>query len=258
MGEPPRSSLSALVRGPWAEHLRSLGIAVVAGLFLAMSGAFGSAETPFPRRLTYWVLMMVGGALWGGAAGDFVTRRGWLEGRPFAQGVLIAAIISAPLSVAVWAATGLFFGHAPEPEALPHFFLAVTAVASVMTAINLLAGSAVRETHAAPAGAPPPRFLERLPFKLKGAELYAVEAEDHYLRVHTDRGSDLILMRLSDAVGELEGIEGARTHRSWWVAKAAVVDVERGDGRAVFTLKNGLKTPVSRAHARVLREHGWY
>ncbi|MFX8624480.1 LytTR family DNA-binding domain-containing protein, partial [Acinetobacter baumannii] len=83
---------------------------------------------------------------------------------------------------------------------------------------------------AAPAGAPPPRFLERLPLKLRGAEIYAVEAEDHYLRLHTSRGSDLILMRLSDAIVELEGLEGARTHRSWWVAKGAVRDAKRGDG----------------------------
>jgi hypothetical protein len=37
-------------------------------------------------------------------------------------------------------------------------------------------------------------------------------------------------------VAELEGIEGAQTHRSWWVAKAAVRDAKRGDGRATLTL----------------------
>ena len=40
-------------------------------------------------------------------------------------------------------------------------------------------------------------------------------------------------MRLSDAVEELEGLEGAQTHRSWWVARDAVRGVERGDGRAI-------------------------
>lgn len=65
-------------------------------------------------------------------------------------------------------------------------------------------------------------------------------------------------MRLSDAVAELEGLEGAQTHRSWWVAKAAVTEIRRGDGRARLTLKNGVTVPVSRTHARVLREAGWY
>ena len=84
------------------------------------------------------------------------------------------------------------------------------------------------------ADAAPPRFLERLPLGLRDAELWAVEAEDHYLRVHTARRQELILMRLSDAVNELQGIEGAQTHRSWWVARGAVRDVKCADSRATL------------------------
>ena len=85
-----------------------------------------------------------------------------------------------------------------------------------------------------------------------------MEAEDHYLRLHTSKGSDLILMRLSDAVTELEGVEGAQTHRSWWVARAAVVDVRRSEGRASLKLKGGQDAPVSRSYARALRQAGWF
>src|SRR5690606_2357246 len=106
--------------------------------------------------------------------------------------------------------------------------------------------------------AAPARFLERLPPKLRGARLIAVQAEDHYLRLHTDRGSDLILMRLADALIELEGLEGAQTHRSWWVAKGAVASVARGDGRAALTLENSAVAPVSRRYAKALREAGWW
>ncbi|MDB5460698.1 MAG: DNA-binding response regulator, partial [Caulobacteraceae bacterium] len=91
-----------------------------------------------------------------------------------------------------------------------------------------------------------------------GGELYAVQAEDHYLRLHTSRGTDLILLRLADAVAELEGIEGAQTHRSWWVAKAAVTDVRRADGRATLTLRNGVEAPVSRSYTGALRDGGWF
>jgi DNA-binding LytR/AlgR family response regulator len=103
----------------------------------------------------------------------------------------------------------------------------------------------------------PVRFLERLPPKLRGAAMWAVEAEDHYLRLHTSKGQDLILMRLADAVAELEGIEGLQVHRSWWVARDAVSDIARGDGRATLTLQDGSQVPVSRTYARVLREKGW-
>jgi DNA-binding LytR/AlgR family response regulator len=114
------------------------------------------------------------------------------------------------------------------------------------------------ETHAGPAGAAPAKFLSRLPDKLTGADLWAVEAQDHYLRLHTSKGRDLILMRLSDAVAELEGLEGARTHRSWWVARGAVTDVARGEGRATLTLIDGTEVPVSRGFAKTLREAGWF
>jgi DNA-binding LytR/AlgR family response regulator len=85
-----------------------------------------------------------------------------------------------------------------------------------------------------------------------------VEAEDHYLRLHTSKGQDLILMRLADALAELDGLQGARTHRSWWVARAAVRQVERADGRATLTLEGGLQVPVSRVHIKILREAGWF
>jgi DNA-binding LytR/AlgR family response regulator len=85
-----------------------------------------------------------------------------------------------------------------------------------------------------------------------------VEAQDHYLRLHTSKGQDLILMRLSDAIAELDGIEGARTHRSWWVARGAVVSAERAEGRATLTLTDGAQAPVSRSYVKPLREAGWF
>ena len=104
---------------------------------------------------------------------------------------------------------------------------------------------------------PPIRFLDRLPEKLKGGTIYAVQAEDHYLRLHTSKGTDLILMRLADAIAELEGIEGAQTHRSWWVAKDAIAEVKRADGRVALALRGGAEAPVSRPNVKALRESGW-
>jgi len=138
---------------------------------------------------------------------------------------------------------------------LPVLFGYVLIVAIAITAINMLIETRrIAITEARPE---PPKFLERLPLKLRGAEVWAVEAEDHYLRLHTSKGQDLILMRLADAVSELEGIEGAQVHRSWWVARDAIADAKRGDGRAVLTLKDRSEVPVSRTYAGMLREKGW-
>ena len=64
-------------------------------------------------------------------------------------------------------------------------------------------------------------------------------------------------MRLYDAIRELDGIEGSQTHRSWWVAKDAVADVTRGDGRVSLTLKNAVAAPVSRSYQKTLKQDGW-
>ena len=104
--------------------------------------------------------------------------------------------------------------------------------------------------------APEARFLDRLPAHL-GSDLLALEMEDHYVRVHTALGSELILLRMRDAVGELEGIDGAQVHRSWWVARDAVEDVKR-DGRNLrLVLPGGLEAPVSRARIAELKGAGW-
>jgi len=61
----------------------------------------------------------------------------------------------------------------------------------------------------------------------------------------------------NDQTDAIEGIEGAQVHRSWWIARDAITEAERGDGRATLTLKDGVTVPVSRTYARMLREKGW-
>jgi DNA-binding LytR/AlgR family response regulator len=53
-------------------------------------------------------------------------------------------------------------------------------------------------------------------------------------------------------VGWFGDAEGFRTHRSWWVAAAAIRDVRWRRGSALLRLEGGLEVPVSRAFARTL------
>jgi DNA-binding LytR/AlgR family response regulator len=82
-----------------------------------------------------------------------------------------------------------------------------------------------------------PDFFRRIPPAL-GRDLLALEMEDHYLPIHTEFGSDLILLRLRGAIAELGPARGRQVHRSWWVAAGAVASVERNAGRPVLTLRN--------------------
>ncbi len=173
--------------------------------------------------------------------------------------ILLTLVIGLPMTVMATLANMLFRGG--------HFHL--TQMAEVAPSVLLTTGGMIilafmvqgrtpAETLSSPAGAPSARLLDRLPERLAGASLWAVEAQDHYLRLHTSKGDDLILMRLADALEELEGIEGARTHRSWWVARDAIIGVERADGRATLSLINGVAAPVSRNYVKSLRDAGWF
>lgn len=103
---------------------------------------------------------------------------------------------------------------------------------------------------------PSTKFLERLPVKFRTAELHAISSEDHYLRVHTSLGEELILMRLADAMRELEGADGLQTHRSWWVARAGVSDAKRENGKLTLVLHSGSEVPVSRTYTKTVKDAG--
>lgn len=103
----------------------------------------------------------------------------------------------------------------------------------------------------------PVKILERLPVHLQSSELYAISAEDHYVRIHTSKGNDMVLMRLSDAMLETGAIEGLQIHRSWWVAKAAIDNIQSKGRAAEVSLKNNVKAPVSRNMLKTLKSMGW-
>ena len=240
-----------------AEWLRGLGVAVVGAGFMAYAGAFGSGALAPPTRFAYWLGLMVLGWLWGAFVSGYAfgpDSRG--AGRLWLRIPLTSLAIAIPYSVVVGVATGFARGSQfTRISDMADLLVSVILVSAVMISVNVLVN---RQTGGmTTASAQPPKFLERLPLKLRGAEIWAVEAEDHYLRLHTSKGQDLILMRLADAVTELAGIEGAQVHRSWWVARDAITEAVRGDGRATLTLKDGAEVPVSRTYARLLRERNW-
>ncbi len=87
-------------------------------------------------------------------------------------------------------------------------------------------------------------LIERFP-KLQGHRIRALEAQEHYVKVYSDKGEELILYRFVDAVRDAEGLNGLQVHRSFWVACDAVESAKR-DGRKIrLILKGGREIPVS-------------
>jgi len=247
-----------------AEAISSATIVLCAAFFLSASAAFGTNAASMAQRFAFWVVLLALGTLANQGARAYCLSIPSLVRRPILTTLGVALGLSTVLTPLIVAMVHWMFGRLGDgwPWVLYVFGASVT-ISIAMSVLHLLAtrrraaDPAPIQTHAAAQGAPPPRFLERLPTRLRGATLYAVEAEDHYLRLHTSRGSDLILMRLSDAIAELAGLEGARTHRSWWVARVAVQGADRSEARISLRLPDGLTAPVSRTYAKDLREAGW-
>ncbi|PQA88782.1 hypothetical protein CW354_06520 [Marinicaulis flavus] len=191
-------------------------------------------------------------------AGPWVFNR-LLPGRStILQLAVVAAIISFPVWLAIGAFETGFTGSWPLND-LPMQYLRIFAISMIVLGGGYIAARALGMIGG-PAGGEPaeispvPGFLERLPAKYRGAALYAVSSEDHYLRVHTDRGEELILMRLADAMRELDGADGLQTHRSWWVARDGVAEASRDNGKQMLVLKSGVAAPVSRSFAKAVRD----
>jgi hypothetical protein len=96
------------------------------------------------------------------------------------------------------------------------------------------------------------KLLARLPLPLCDGRLLAVEAHDHYVRVHTDRGSTLLRMRFSDSLALLDETPGTQVHRSWWLKRDSVQRVRKRKKGAIVTLTNGQEVPATHAAAKVL------
>lgn len=103
----------------------------------------------------------------------------------------------------------------------------------------------------------PPRILDRVEPEKRGT-LLRVSADDHYVELLTDRGKSQILMRFSDAICELDGVEGMQVHRSHWIARDAVRGSHRRNGKLFLMLVDGSEVPVSRGFQQAVADRGYH
>ena len=250
---------AARIRGVIVE----LTAMVIAGFVLALFGPFGTFEhAPLPVRLVYWcgLAVLVHGLSRPATSGaDGVARRLALP----LPALIVAAILvtTFPMTFVVSAANLYFVGQPfPGAERYLELYGQVALVAAVLVAIFLWvdrqASPALALADAERGATPRPRLFDRLPASF-GPRVCALEMEDHYVRVHGDGASTLLLMRLRDAMAEMSGVEGTQIHRSWWVARDAVRGVA-GDSRSLrLILSNGVEAPVARNSVAALRDAGW-
>lgn len=128
-------------------------------------------------------------------------------------------------------------------------------------AASLAYSAFLKDTMPATSANPAQRFLNRLPSKI-GTDLKCITVEDHYIRVYTALGDAMILMRLADAISELDGFAGTQVHRSWWVAYSAIEHISKDKRRYTIQIScsNGepaMRVPVSQSHVEKLQKGGF-
>lgn len=263
-----------LLIGEAREWRRELAAAVALGVFFGVLGPFGTFfNDTVAMRIAAWVGMMVMGVVIYGPALRVALAFGarWRQPVWFVlpMTVLVVAIPASALTAVIvtrlWPRVGPFmrpidwYGQAVI-LGLPLSALAVWSRWALRPAAPRppVATPAAAPAHAGPvpvAANDAGRLLDRLPPRL-GRTLLCLQMEDHYVRVHTDQGSELVLLPLKAAMAEVEA-EGLQVHRSWWVARTAVAAVVQ-DGRNLrLKLVNGLEPPVSRSSVAALRSAGW-
>jgi hypothetical protein len=236
--------------------VRDIAFTAIAALTIAMMGPYGSYDAPLEERIVRSFAYGFSGLLLLWPPMRLALRAGARAGLPDLF-VMVAGLtlLAVPVSAVTWLVARLF--EADVTSGLQRYF-AVLAMVLPLGVGYLLVDRRLERGEAASAtpSTGPARLLARLPAHL-GREVLALQAEDHYVRVHTAAGSTLLLMRLADAIAELDGLEGERVHRSWWVARSAVTAGRPEGRRMTLTLANGVEAPVTREAAPRLRRAGW-
>lgn len=226
------------------------------GIVLGVAGPFGTdTRLGLIPRLLYWLVTV---ALTYGLGGlcDAVMARA-LAGRAVGLRIAGSAVLSGIcVALAVLAINLVTFGWIPGLAELPAYLGSTFVIAAIVTVVL---GVIRSQTASAAPAAPPhpagPALLARLPLD-KRAALVALSVEDHYVRVQTLKGEALVLMRLSDAIGEVGPTQGAHVHRSHWAAFDQVTAARRVGDRAILTMSTGVEIPVSRANIARIKEAG--
>jgi hypothetical protein len=253
-----------------------LAVGIAAGLFLGFVGPFGTYESLYLGwRLVYWTSLTLCGTLFFPVT--YIIARQFCRPRAIGAWIyvpLVAVIGALPMMLVVIGVTSAMFsetmhfafdnylrvlGISLPMTGIHHLFAEwqehksnVSAVVSPLPYTTVPQPNSLQSAHQRPL----PRLLARLPGRL-GTDILCLQMEDHYVRVHTALGQDMLLMRMRDAIAELDGLDGLLVHRSWWVAQSAVLKWQRDGKSLTVTLSNALDIPVARDRIADVKSAGW-
>jgi hypothetical protein len=234
-----------------------LAIATACAIFLGLIGPFGSyLNGPAWQRVAFQLACFWLGVLLYGSLIRVVLPLRLRAAMMWAAIVLGVVILNAPFQIWVASIGVSIWPFLKTLRPLDWYLQGLITALPVVLGFTLLHQARLhKRQQAKEAGEAPPTA-----FGLLGAPPLAVlclQMEDHYVRVHTAGTSRLVLATLNQAMTALGNADGLQVHRSWWVARKAVVGAVTEGRNLRLKLVNGITAPVARSAVAVVRQAGW-
>ena len=225
-----------------------------AAMLMIIVGAFGTGQMPLAMRAGFWGVLLGWNILKWQIWFALLVRHPTDWPRVSAIG---AVVLNLPLPFEIALSLRLF--GIDDSPGVAQTWVEALAISMVVFLVLIIAG--IRRRAEAPAAAPPviaPDGLLARAGITDPAALQAIEAEDHYCRLHLAGGrSLLVLHRFGDALKEVANLDGAQVHRGAWVSARDVAGAERDGRRWLLLLADGARIPVSARFTKIVRARGW-
>ena len=253
------------------DKLRNALVASLAsGILLGFLSPFGMNEVPMLWSMLYWIITCVSGYLiympivfFGHQLLASILPVQWCR---IALSTFIASILmSFVVPMISWLVFSIEINFSAQFLAV---FPKAIVIGGVLTFISflqdyllsqkaeLVTQKNINEEHQAQAfkktNLDIEEFMALLPIDKRG-KLICLEMADHYVKVYTEKGHHLVLMRFKDALEKLAQYQGLQTHRSWWVATNAITAMKKDGRKASLLLINDLEVPISRTYAESVK-----
>ncbi len=235
--------------------MAAIGPIALLGLAIGFAGPFGTIAAMAPvARYAFWLAMVAAGYGSAHLVAAFLRPK-WQAAQPLWLRKLAISLASAiPMTLLVaWLLPLIRPGRTISPMQMPLLFLSVAVIQAIIVWL-LLAEDRPAAQHL-PDKATRADYADELRAKLPPhvTEILALEAQDHYLRVHLPGKDALIHMGLNAAIAAIRTDIGIRCHRRWWVAHSAIDCLERDGASYILRLNSGQICPVGRSYIAAVR-----
>lgn len=226
---------------------------IIVGLLSANIAPPGFDDAAFPVRLFFWTAATALACLvlcWSNVVIEARIASLSPKMREIVTIIVVATVFAPLFWLLLWATTMFAVGMAPRFAAALQFGVIFgAALLLVRRGVGVTGARSPRSENQCP------RLLRRLPADAKG-QILRLSARNHYVDVVTTTGTHTIRMRLTDAINEMEPLQGHCAHRSHWVVETGIAATERHDGKLHLRLSNGDLVPVGRKYRPALEEAG--